>query len=167
ISYQGSSIGQVLVCLFSNPAFSGSPVYVKGLSQPGAYSLNNVQPGSYYLWAFLDTNKDVLFDASVEPSGQYSNNPVTIIPGATQSDLNFSLNDPVELPGDINFDRVINIGDVVISLRMLLELDITIGAVVYPFPYSERLRNVSDIDQNGCVDIYDLIFVLQRALRII
>jgi len=66
--------------------------------------------------------------------------------------------------GDINKDGAINVLDVILCLRMSLQLPITIGPVTRAYPYEKERTALADMDGTGEVDISDVILILRQAL---
>jgi len=66
--------------------------------------------------------------------------------------------------GDINRDRIIDISDVILCLRMAVELDITVDQQSYSKPYNDWLIAIADMNGDSGVDISDVIKVLRKAI---
>ena len=65
---------------------------------------------------------------------------------------------------DINRDRFIDISDVILCLRMAIELDINVDGQNHQFPYNDWLITVADVDGNGSIDISDVILTLRISI---
>ncbi|GEM_PF-4667511 len=163
VTYEGNQTGEILVHLYTTSYYSDQPVFTRILTGPGAYQFSPVSPGTYYPWAFLDTNADGLFDGLGEPSGEYGN-PVVVNSGQSVTSINFSLLDPREKKGDINFDGNITVTDVINFLRIIACLPVKVGQVNYSYPYPQSLLRVTDANSDGKIDLLDLIFILRLSV---
>jgi photosystem II stability/assembly factor-like uncharacterized protein len=67
-------------------------------------------------------------------------------------------------PGDINGDYKVDISDVILSLRIAIDLPVTIGGVEYNPPYTEEILDIADMDNNEEVNISDVILILRNAI---
>ncbi|HOK80232.1 MAG TPA: cohesin domain-containing protein [bacterium] len=81
--------------------------------------------------------------------------PVTTVDGSFK----------VGLKGDINQDGFLDITDVILCLRMVIELDITVGGQSYSSPYTEELKWAADMNNDG-IDITDVISMLRKAISL-
>ncbi|MCM8759082.1 MAG: cohesin domain-containing protein [Candidatus Omnitrophica bacterium] len=66
--------------------------------------------------------------------------------------------------GDINEDEVIDISDVIMCLRMAIELPLNIGQQQYMVPYPSWLISRADMNNDGEVNISDVILTLRKAI---
>ncbi|MCM8806244.1 MAG: FG-GAP-like repeat-containing protein [Candidatus Omnitrophica bacterium] len=66
--------------------------------------------------------------------------------------------------GDINKDGSIDIQDVILALRMTIELPLNIGAQTKNYPYSQDYLAIADVNSDGEVNIADAILILRIAL---
>lgn len=66
--------------------------------------------------------------------------------------------------GDINGDGVIDITDVILGLRMSVDLPITVGETEHPSPYADILGR-ADTNGDGVVDVSDVIVILQSSVE--
>ena len=89
ISYSGSQTGSIYIGAFDNPEFTGEKVGGNEIPSPGAYTIENLSNGEYYVDAYMDVNGNGEPDEG-EPEGKYPGNPV-VIDGANQLDINFAL----------------------------------------------------------------------------
>lgn len=99
ISYSGTQQGATYIGLFTSSNFSGAPAYSTQISSPGtgAYTIENIAPGTYYAAAFMDVNGDQQWQQDTEPSGQYSGNPFTLTAGQQKTGVNITLKEPLTL----------------------------------------------------------------------
>jgi len=65
--------------------------------------------------------------------------------------------------GDINEDSLVNILDVILCLRLVLQKPALVKGKIYYPAYPDWLLQRADADTNGVIDISDVIFLLQRA----
>ncbi|HOL35019.1 MAG TPA: chitobiase/beta-hexosaminidase C-terminal domain-containing protein [bacterium] len=68
--------------------------------------------------------------------------------------------------GDINRDRVIDISDAILCLRMSIELDVIIDQQLYARPYTDWLITVADFNSDETVDISDVIGILRKIINL-
>ncbi|MEM3405791.1 MAG: C1 family peptidase [Candidatus Pacearchaeota archaeon] len=68
------------------------------------------------------------------------------------------------IKGDINDDSIVDISDVILTLRMAIELNLTIRGNNYEYPYPDWLINKADINDDKVIDIYDTILILRISL---
>ncbi|MGC9066021.1 MAG: chitobiase/beta-hexosaminidase C-terminal domain-containing protein [Candidatus Ratteibacteria bacterium] len=68
--------------------------------------------------------------------------------------------------GDINRDSIIDILDVILCLRMSIELDIVINQRSYASPYTDWLITVADSNNDGTIDISDVIKILRKTVNL-
>ncbi len=68
------------------------------------------------------------------------------------------------LKGDINGDETIDISDVIMCLRMAIELPLVIGQQQYSVPYPAWLKSRADMNSDGEVNISDVILTLRKAI---
>lgn len=61
VTSQGSASGPVVVEVYQRPQLAPRPVYSTVLSRPGPYEIR-VRPGTYYLRAFVDENRNQIWD---------------------------------------------------------------------------------------------------------
>lgn len=66
--------------------------------------------------------------------------------------------------GDINGDEVVDISDVIMCLRMAIELPLTIRQQQYQPPYPAWLISRADMNNNNVIDISDVILTLRKAI---
>jgi len=82
-----------------------------------------------------------------------------------ESYLNIFYNLLIE-KGDISGDGTIDISDVILCLRMTIELPVEIGGTIYNFPYPLLLINRAKLADDGepGITIFDVIKVLRKAI---
>lgn len=67
--------------------------------------------------------------------------------------------------GDINRDKSVDVTDVILCLRMAVELDIVIDGVTYSPPsYNDTLKTLADMNVDQLVDVSDVILTLRKAV---
>ncbi|MCM8768306.1 MAG: FG-GAP-like repeat-containing protein [Candidatus Omnitrophica bacterium] len=66
--------------------------------------------------------------------------------------------------GDINKDGSINILDVILCLRMSLQLPVILGYLTRNHPYTKENVNLADMNSDGEIDISDVVQVLRKSL---
>lgn len=69
-----------------------------------------------------------------------------------------------EVKGDINGDETVDITDVILCLRMAVDLPVSIGGQTYNSPYPDWLKECADMNNDGEVDITDVILILRKAV---
>lgn len=65
---------------------------------------------------------------------------------------------------DINRNSDIDIFDVILCLRMAINLDITVDGTQYQFPYNDWLVFIANINNNEIIDIFDVISILRIVI---
>ncbi len=75
VTARGSATGPIIVEVYNRPQLSPRPVYSALMSRPGPYEIR-VRPGTYYLRAFVDENRNRIWDIG-EPAGLYDGEPQT------------------------------------------------------------------------------------------
>ena len=95
IDYTGADTGTIYIDLFTNASFSGGPAYDTQISSLGTYSISNIIPGTYYVAAYMSTNGSTHYDSTIDPAGQYANNPITLTSGQNATGINITLINPV------------------------------------------------------------------------
>ncbi len=66
--------------------------------------------------------------------------------------------------GDINRDATVDISDVILCLRMAVELGITVDQQLYNKPYNDWLMTIADVNNDTVIDISDVILCLRIAV---
>ena len=97
ISYSGTKTGKINIGLFTSSDFSVEPVKGTQINSPGAYTISDVAPGTYYVAAYMDVNNNNTYDPTIDPAGVYANNPITVNAGETKTGIDITLKDP-EIP---------------------------------------------------------------------
>ena len=96
VSYSGSTTGELIVALFSDPSFSGRPPYQSILASPGPYTFNGLSDGTYYVGAviFTDTTNSI---KPTDPWAVYGTpqnpTPVVLSGGVNVTGINLTLVD--------------------------------------------------------------------------
>lgn len=90
ITYTGTATGTILVAAFTSWPVPDGPAGWVTIANPGPYAISGLAPGSYYVFAYLDSNGNWNPDPS-EPWGIYggSQNPTAVPAGST--DIDFTL----------------------------------------------------------------------------
>lgn len=83
ITAQGQTKGPIVVEVYQRPQLAPRPVYTAVISQPGPYEIR-VRPGTYYLRAFVDENRNQIRDPG-EPSGIHAMAPGGASPAEAQA----------------------------------------------------------------------------------
>jgi hypothetical protein len=73
ISYAGTNTGTIIIQVFENADFSGTPSYSTTIVNPGIYTLTGLVAGTYYCHAFMDINGNSEYNPATDPYGQYFN----------------------------------------------------------------------------------------------
>jgi predicted RNA methylase len=106
ISYSGIKTGTFSIEAYTNPGFTGVPVKRVTSGSPGEYTLSDLPPQTYYIFAYLDTNNNAVYDADIDPAGRYSAittiTPVTLSSGENKTGISFALYDPLEFVTDLS-----------------------------------------------------------------
>ncbi|HRR96986.1 MAG TPA: choice-of-anchor D domain-containing protein, partial [Candidatus Ratteibacteria bacterium] len=68
--------------------------------------------------------------------------------------------------GDISGNGETDISDVILCLRIAIELPVTIEGTQYPYPYEDWIKERADINGDKEVDIKDVIKVLRIAIEL-
>ncbi len=97
VSYEGVSTGNINVGLFTTSDFTQLPAYGTQISRPGSYNISNVAPGTYYVAAYMDVDRDNVWDQGEEPSGVYTGNPLSLAAGQQLTGINITLKEPLAL----------------------------------------------------------------------
>jgi len=163
LSPSGDILGDPSV--FSWTGISGSPVF---------YQVELKDGNGELIWNTFDNPSPYTF---VVYSGPALDADVTylwwVLAGVVTGDqTNFSMEGTefniVRLPpgtkGDINQDLVVNVLDAMLCFRMALEESVTIGLTTYTFPYPGELVSLADMNNDGVVDMIDVILLLQAAI---
>ena len=107
ISYSGSEAGTIYVLAYDNPDFSNNPIKEVTASSPfkevtasSPYTMTNLNPGTYYLRAFMDTNANHAPNTwdpdQGEPTGRYGTpDPVGLASGEHKTGIDFAIYDCV------------------------------------------------------------------------
>jgi len=66
--------------------------------------------------------------------------------------------------GDINGDDTIDISDVILCLRMAIELPVNVNAQNYSSPYPLWLKSRADMNSDTEINISDVILILRKAI---
>jgi len=69
--------------------------------------------------------------------------------------------------GDINSDGKIDISDVILCLRIALELPVVILDETFNPPYPDWLIETADMNEDGVIDISDVIKILRKAVGLV
>ncbi|MFA5646062.1 MAG: chitobiase/beta-hexosaminidase C-terminal domain-containing protein [Candidatus Ratteibacteria bacterium] len=106
ISYSGVKTGTLYVEAYTNPSFTGTPVKKELLAIPGNYTLSDLSPQTYYIYAYLDTNNNATYDDDKDPAGKYSaitiTTPVILAQGENKTGVSFTIYDPLEFVTDLS-----------------------------------------------------------------
>ncbi|MBI5049584.1 MAG: M6 family metalloprotease domain-containing protein [Nitrospirae bacterium] len=105
ISYSGTKTGTIYVLAYTNRGFLGTPAYSTSLSTPGAYSINNVSSGTYYILSYRDSNGDGKRQP-FETYGLYGSpgSPTAVVvSGSSVTGVNITLYDPGSISGTITY----------------------------------------------------------------
>jgi len=97
----------------------------------------------------------------VSGRGLYSVNGLTEAGYTSSSELEFL---PLSTKGDLNQGGTIDIFDVILCLRMAIELPVTIQGQTYNAPYPDWLIKIADMNSDGSVNIFDVILDLRKAI---
>lgn len=83
ITAQGRTKGPIVVEVYQRPQLAPRPVYSTVISRPGPYEIR-VRPGTYYLRAFVDENRNQIQDPG-EPAGIHAMGPGAASPAEAQA----------------------------------------------------------------------------------
>jgi Ca2+-binding EF-hand superfamily protein len=81
-----------------------------------------------------------------------------------EKDEQVTINEAYVLLGDINNDGEIDIGDVILALRMSVKLSVEIEGKTYSDPYPDWLIRRADYNNDGNVNIADVMFILRKSI---
>jgi len=118
-------------------------------------TLNATPDPGYRVQAWSGTNAD--------PSTGSNSNTVTMTADKTVT-VWFEPIPTTTTPGDINGDQTTDIADVVLGMRMAVQLEITIGSQTYPYPYPDWLIGLGDLTGDGSVDVSDIVKLQRKAV---
>jgi len=142
-----------------NPNFS---IIQTDYTIPSPIEFNDISSGliGWYLWDFGDGNTSIIKN----PIHSYeSNGPFTVslsiidyngnILSEIKEDV-ISFNNTL-IDGDLNFDTIINILDIVIMINLVLDSIEDASGI---------LNEIGDLDNNGDVDVIDIVLLVNLAL---
>lgn len=92
ITYAGRQIGIIYVRVFDKPDFSGDPIKEISISNPGDYSVNDLPAGTYYIYAYQDSNDNGIKDIT-EAWGYYGEPSPVNLQGEDIAGRNFEIKD--------------------------------------------------------------------------
>lgn len=146
--------GSLLVCVTTDLTFNSGCSYGAAADGAGAYSISDIQSGTYYVGAVQDVNGNLQRDSN-EPQGAYGA-PTGIVVGNDVTDVNFSIGWPLTFsvgtnPSAITIDSngnawVSNFGSNSVSK---ISLNGSIGTVV-SYPVGTNPHGIN-IDSSGNV----------------
>jgi len=112
----------------------------------------------------VEANPDYLFSRWSEGTTPYATYN-TILMDSTKN-VTAYFEKPFTDIGDINKDGIVDIQDVILALRMSIELPLNIGFSTQSYPYLSDTKKAGDMNIDGRVDISDVILILRFALRL-
>jgi hypothetical protein len=89
VSYDGDASGNIRVGVYPSQEITGSPVEGTLIPETGAYTINGIPAGTYYVGAFVDVNGDSQYDALTEPFALHAGT-VTVAEGDALTEIDIS-----------------------------------------------------------------------------
>ena len=113
VTYEGNQVGELWVEASTDSAFTGDPAKRLFLDSPGAYELSPLDPGTYYVRAFVDWSGDGQPNAAAEALAVWSGdpaNPTAVTLASDVTGLGLAVTDPV-FAGDVIYVNDTAVGD--------------------------------------------------------